>query len=302
MKTQEQKTNAVDDVQNAEKRLSIEKGSEGVAEKLSAKAEVSTLIAGLLGLGIGLLVTYNYFSPLLPILAVLLTFFLALPSWLRYRKIPVLSSKPRIKVGAIPAGLFLIVFASCAYWEYWLWNRVPLDPNTIRRLIPANDPFPQNACSDSIPAGALLVNLGASSAFIPIESGSLKLNFPLTVLSTANIPVLVIQKSVDGLTITANVMNKDGQFAFRIEQNKVLNDTTHYQVRADNSYLAVYDERGEELFFVRYANASNVKVRGIFGYPQKHIVIISDAEIAIPALDQHITPMCLGSIAGSFRF
>lgn len=263
--------------------------------------EVFAAVAIAIATALSIVLTYNPYSLLTPLLTLGVVLSLCFPFWWEYPQTAIWSQFPIITVRWILAILVVLMIVGSSYWEYRLMSIVTGLP---RYLIAADDPYFEDDCSENVPAGALLLYLGKSTAFIPTGHEESSSDSAKVVLLTANQPALTLERAGSGLYVTANVMSPDGKFVVKIERNKLINhpNNSAYLIRSETSTLAIYDEHDQEVFYVRYMNSFAVRIRGVFGFPGKHTLIVTDEEMAIPALNQHIPKMCIGSISGGYRF
>ena len=273
-----------------------------VGPRLPNVFEVCTPLSVLSGTTIAVILRYDLYSSLPPFFAVLLVFFLAFPLWWSFPVTPIMRWVPKLTVRLLLSAIVIVALGIATFWEYRLSKHIQTE--TVDYLVPAGDSYYQDQCSDSIPAGALVFYLGNSTAYIPLDSTEYQSRSPMTVLLTSNVPVLKLERVADGLFVSANIMSKDRQFALTVERNNLISSVSNswYQFRSDKSTFAIYDEHDEEILYVRYMNSSAVKVRGVFGSPGKHTIVITASDIMIPSLNQTISKLCIGSIAGGYRF
>lgn len=264
--------------------------------------ETCTPLAAATGTAIAIILRYDLYSFLPPALAVLFIFFLTFPIWWSFGRTPIHPRFSKVTIRRLVSLVFCVAVLGSSYWEYWLARHRPTE--ATHALLPAGDLYFQDECADRLPAGALVIYLGNSTAYIPVDSKEYKSASPLIILSSSNVPFLTIERAGDGFYVTAQIMSKDRQFAATVQRNSFINTVarTWYQTRLDDSTIAVYDERDEEILYVRYMNSSAIKIRGVFGAPGKHALLITDSEMSVPALNQHLSKLCIGSISDGYRF
>jgi hypothetical protein len=78
---------------------------------------------------------------------------------------------------------------------------------------------------------------------------------------------LKIDEKAGAIKVEAKVVDKDGNIIVSIEKNKFYvnrNRTYRSPVRDDASSLRVFDEKGNTVLDLRYANSKNLTVQGVF--------------------------------------
>lgn len=257
------------------------------------------------GVGAGLGVWWHKMTPstanltlVLGVIAVTVAAFLFVPRFL---------GEQPILVRLLWTITAFCILSLAVYYSLWVSVREDKSPfEASGYLVAAKDPFVQDECSQLIPAEAFRVYLGNStiwtSGIAPLPSpGSL---YP--VILTGDTPILSVQKSHEGyIYLSASVIGDDGKFMAKINQNEFIRNphTTWYQkVSDDKSTLSIYDDRDREVLYVRYMNPQAIKVRGRFNYPGRKTLVITDTEILVPELDQHVNNMCNSALVGGLRF
>ncbi len=95
-----------------------------------------------------------------------------------------------------------------------------------------------------------------------------------------------MERAANGLTISAELYGETGKHIAHIG-NGQLHVMTNENVRVardgDLSNLIVTDEFKNELLYIRYMNATTMRIRGIFGCPGHGLVRVTDNEIIMGA-------------------
>ncbi|WP_433972760.1 hypothetical protein [Tunturiibacter lichenicola] len=130
-------------------------------------------------------------------------------------------------------------------------------------LVPASDKLPA-ACS------SLYVIPAEDKFVLNVRAGANEfecLSLPCNIVRTDNVEFLKIDGKVGAITVEAKVLDKDGNIIVSIEKNKFYvnrNRTYRSPVRDDASSLKVFDEKGNTVLDLRYANRKNLLVQGFF--------------------------------------
>ena len=182
------------------------------------------------------------------------------------------------------AALAAIIYASTAPNEAFTGEAADV-------LHTANDPIPSIVCNTA-PPDAIYVLLGPTVIFhAPTEAS-------MTLISRRDGPVLTAERTRDGLAIDSRVYNTDGTLIGTIEKNsfRPLASGNAYSRRGDSSTLGIYDERGDELLYVRYLNLHAIRVRGTFMGSTR--IIISENKVGIGSSITDGTRTCTNSQSG----
>jgi hypothetical protein len=124
-------------------------------------------------------------------------------------------------------------------------------------LIPANDPEPLGK-----PCALTDDELG-----IYIGNGfSVKAHrFPLSVVTIAERPVVVIDRNQDGsVNLSMDIRSEDGKIIARLSKNEFVVNQNNYlsMKRPDRSSLIIVDQYGNEVLRARYLNRRAFRVTG----------------------------------------
>jgi hypothetical protein len=148
-------------------------------------------------------------------------------------------------------------------------------------LLPGSEPIAQNACDryGEIPADYMVVLIGGGVYTRPAIGKT-----PL--IQRKEEAVLSVNGTADGIMIDANIYNKGGGLVARLKNNeyRVLTNESSYTEQRDLSTIAVFDSEGAELLFVHYENPKTMRIRGIFAYPGKPTVTVTDKSIDFPGI------------------
>ena len=142
-------------------------------------------------------------------------------------------------------------------------------------LVPANDLAPPTRCPPG-PPDALNVFFGSSVSWATM--------FPLRVVNIGGENLLVVNKTADGLAVSAKIFSEDTRIVAEIIDNEFHINPNNYfrRDRPDKHTLIVFDQRGRQVFNIRFLNPSTIKVSGIFYYPSSRPVIIADDHTTLP--------------------
>jgi hypothetical protein len=155
-------------------------------------------------------------------------------------------------------GFAAWVFVGAAI-AVFLNNEVLIEPRFSGTLRPSNDPIPTLRLT--IPNNALVVNLGSNFAY------STKPSF--LVLRFAGEDALAVNRSEEGISLSARIHSPDGRIVAEIQGNEFTINPNNYfkKKRPDKSTLIVYNQAGEEAINVRFAGAQYMTITGTFHKP-----------------------------------
>jgi hypothetical protein len=155
-------------------------------------------------------------------------------------------------------------------------------------LVPANDPTPPNACSNTaptqvgppgfkmppLPPHALLFIFGRSAAWATRENGT-------TRIAQAGSCTMSAVRNGRNLAIDADIYDINSDLVARIRKNefRLIPGKYSYEEQPDESTLIVHDKQGKELLYVRYANIGAVRVRGVFACSDISPVVVTNDKI-----------------------
>jgi hypothetical protein len=190
--------------------------------------------------------------------------------------------------------LFFVGEGTLLYWHNYT-HAPPLSPEVkappqppphIGWLQPANDPTPPNGCDgvpeQYLPKDRVLIVLGNSAfAVVPKERPS------SPILTLGNCPLLSETLGPNGLAISADLYDQQGQHVGTIRDNgyKVSGDSNYItQMSGDLSTLWVHSKDGTELLYVRYLNPKAIRVRGEFACPKPRLrtIEITNEKLTLP--------------------
>jgi hypothetical protein len=182
------------------------------------------------------------------------------------------------------AGILSIMGIAVVLWVALPLLSHPL-PNDSTPLVPARETPDAESCS--VPPGALTVAVGqdriisrGKGAFAPFK------------VSGCSGPVFSVTPR--GLMLDDFGYDGDGSVIFKIRRNlfdRLLGDYLHVH-RPDPSTLGIYDRWEHEIFYVRYLDPGEIRVRGRFLCGDYPPVIIKDTSVAV-GLAHLSRPSCL---------
>jgi hypothetical protein len=143
-------------------------------------------------------------------------------------------------------------------------------------LLPANDPTPENACSDvpfPIRSDAMLIILGNSASF---NSAS-----PHTVLKVRGEDMIILTKKDNAIAVNVKIFGRDRRIVAEIKDNEFSINPNNYfrKEQPDKSTLIVYDQYASKVLDVRFMNSSTIRFLGVLNYPDSNgPLVISQTE------------------------
>lgn len=162
-------------------------------------------------------------------------------------------------------------------------------------LIPANLPSPLSKCP--IPYDALAIYFGGSVSWAR--------RFPHTVFRGGSIDLVTIDKTGDGITITAKIFDDRSNLIAELKQNNFISTNYASHFKRDNlSTLIVYDHRGDVALDVTYLNERAITIKGILRIPDNPTTaVVSDKDILLMPGSNILGGQCGGEIGGAdFHF
>lgn len=141
-------------------------------------------------------------------------------------------------------------------------------------LTPGSEPEITTRCGTP-PDGATTFLFGSTTSF------STRFPFPLVVIDGE--PVVIVDRSDNGLMISATIRNHNGDLLARIDSNKF--DFDKYGVygepiRPDRHTLIIIDKKGDTALDVRFLNQNTVMVLGKF-YSEKKTELVIKRDVAV---------------------
>lgn len=209
----------------------------------------------------------SHFWALLPATAILIALSMA-----EFRKLVGLALASAVVVAAV-----LIYFLAPA----------ELPPETLEHgwLLPANEPMPPNGCHlrelRQLDDPWILFVAGSSGVLTDNPGKS-------RVLTIDDAAILSVERDGNRLMFDADIYSPStGNLVARIVRNEFHLIASEYSYHSDRdndrSKLAIYDKKGDEIFFVEYVNPKAVRIRGVFASPSGMTVNISDSRIVATA-------------------
>jgi hypothetical protein len=134
-------------------------------------------------------------------------------------------------------------------------------------LIPANDPTPNNACSDwgPIPSDAALLLLGDSASYTTASAG----------ISVKGEKLLSFSRTAAGINLNVRVYSKTSKVIAQITDNELFVNPSNifHAKRPDWSTLIISDNNGSEVLHVYFINRNAIKVMGVLATAEGPITI-----------------------------
>lgn len=169
---------------------------------------------------------------------------------------------------------FIITLATLTACLYLHSRRTSKELSENRgSLVPASDPTPNNACSNSPfrQKDDYTILLGNEAAFFK--------SFPHTVIAVhRKIPLLWLTLDKNGgIEVNADIRSPDMKLIAKLRQNRfdVNPNEIFTKERPDFSTLRVTDSYGNEVLRIRFLNPHTISVTGVLFYPGVAPIIIS---------------------------
>jgi hypothetical protein len=158
-------------------------------------------------------------------------------------------------------AMFAVMLFMISGGIYWIVGpTVVPDVEVIGTLQPGNAPTPPNPCQAN---DELKILMGA----ITVSSSAQN----ITALQIGNCKVLGMNRTADGISVSADLYDVSGNLIARIVNNNQTHVMTNERVKTSRSgdltTLIVSSGLNEELLFVRYLNPNTIFARGIFNCP-----------------------------------
>jgi hypothetical protein len=199
-----------------------------------------------------------------------------------------------------------VVFYNKAKPEYALWSgytaylilglfavslineRMYSETETSGLLRPASEPTPPTACSD-VPKNALILVFGPSASYTAAPNH--------TFLRVAGEDILSISRKNEGIAVSAKIYSSDRKIVAEIIDNNFHINPSNYfrRERPDRHTLAIFDQQGERVLFIRYLNVSAMKILGKF-HTAKGILQVNEDGLLMPG-GNRIGKFCFGNNA-----
>lgn len=153
-------------------------------------------------------------------------------------------------------------------------------------LYSATEPTPPTPCPN-IPKEALIFLLGSSASYTTALHH--------TVLRVAGEDLLSIRRKNECIAVSAKIYSADRQIVAEIIDNSFhLNPSNYFRrERPDRHTLAIFDQHGARVLFVRHLNYSAIKILGTF-HTARGIVKMSEEEVLVPGKDR-LSRFCFGN-------
>jgi len=171
-------------------------------------------------------------------------------------------------------------------------EKVFSETETSGLLRPASDPTPPTPCPN-IPKEALILLLGTSASYTTASNH--------TFLRVAGEDILSISRKNEGIAVSAKIYSADRKIVAEIIDNNFHINPSNYfrRERPDRHTLAIFDQQGERVLFIRHLNFSAIKILGKF-HTARGIVQISEEEMLIPGMGR-LGRFCFGNNAVSIQ-
>ena len=175
----------------------------------------------------------------------------------------------------------------------FLHEKLFSETDTSGLLRPASEPTPPTPCGSTIPKGALILLLGDSASYTTASHQ--------TVIKVAGEDLLSIDRKDSGIAITAKIFSADRRIVAKITDNEFAINPSNYfrRERPDHHTLAVFDQQDQRVLYVRYLNASAIKLLGTF-HTARGIVRINEHEVVLPG-GGSFARFCFGNINVNFQ-
>jgi hypothetical protein len=153
-------------------------------------------------------------------------------------------------------------------------------------LRPANEPLPQTPCPH-VPKEALIFVLGSSASYTTTSNH--------TFLRVAGENLLSFSRKDDGIAVSGRLYSSDRRIVAQIIENEFHLNPSHYfrQERPDRHTLVVFDQENQRVLYIRYMNASAIKILGTF-HTARGIVQIGEEDVMLPHGDRRKS-FCFGN-------
>lgn len=174
-----------------------------------------------------------------------------------------------------------------------------VDFQTMRTLMPGNEPDPPTTVRDKPPADAIKLYLGSCIAWWKPN-----VIHNCVVLNIANEPVLSLSLKENGLFISGNIRQEDGRDVMNLTDNKYVRKPNVFidTQRPNEHELTVSGKSGERLLYVNYLNEKAIAIKGIFYDAQgRRNLTITDREI-VDIHDNHMQNACFGGSENIFSY
>jgi hypothetical protein len=170
----------------------------------------------------------------------------------RYRRHPGIIG---IMIAYSLAGL-VVLGSILAFAEY---RKSILTPELHGLLIPGNEADPPAACgfTPQPPHEFMVIDVGGNIAISNTRVASVEVRGQ---------PLLSIEKSKTGISVSARIIDKDNKVVGQITDNELwINPGNEFRrLTNDRHTFQVVDRNGDEVFFIHYRNRNHVKIRGSF--------------------------------------
>jgi hypothetical protein len=169
----------------------------------------------------------------------------------------------------------LFGFALLAY--YVVGPNLPAETETHGWLVPANLPLPTTNCTVSDHGLMFIAGSNVTTFDSPFSKAAL-----LTLDSTH---LISVERQGNKLSFDVDLFDEDGNIAVKIirdEFHLMSNSKFAYRERSDDlSEITVYDNKDQEILYIKYENPSTVILRGVFHSSDRALATITNDAILL---------------------
>jgi len=123
------------------------------------------------------------------------------------------------------------------------------------RLLPGNDPTPDNPCSNMLESGDVVVLIGTN--------GYVTKQFPHAIIIAGKRNVLGIDRKADGsLAMQVDMRDEAGKVLIRLDADGLRASSSVFMTRPDKSSVLFEDATGNDILYAKYVNRTTFAVRG----------------------------------------
>jgi hypothetical protein len=171
-------------------------------------------------------------------------------------------------------------------------NNTYVAPPQIGVLHPANEPSPPTKCHFDNHSMLVYFGSNVSDVALPI----------FNLLTEGNKPIIQMKKLGDSLVISdLRLVGSDGKIALQLDSEGYWGSGNAHIVKRENgSVVAVYNDLGDEILWIKYLNKRAVVVRGVFNWPDHPTTKITDSEMFVgPPLRMSVSGACMMGMFGA---
>jgi hypothetical protein len=192
--------------------------------------------------------------------------------------------------------IYCLLIATTMYLSYRTYSKNLERELALNKgaLVPAGLPAPLSQCP--IPYDAMAIYFGGGASWTR--------RFPHVVFQSGSTNLLSLDKTTEGVMVTASVFDDRSNLIAELRQNRFVatNYASHFE-RPDRSTLMVYDHRGMMALKVVYLNDRAIVVQGILRVPDtRKVATVGDKNILISPGQTLMTAPCAGGMGVDFNF